>query len=433
MIKLLKKLCKKDSFYPVRLEETTRPIANPYRGWFDIQVFNIEVEPLLENRRNSESFDRLVLVMIDIGAVREKKLEDQEFSRIEKILSFYHELGKDVILRISYDALGKGMEREPYSFDRVLLHAEQIAEFVSGQKDKIFLYQGLLVGKWGEMHTTKFLSTEKLGELNLVFEEKIGGSVYRAVRKPVQWRLLNQWRTSLDKVEPKGLGIFNDGMFGSESDLGTFDMSNKDTKLWCSPWNRENEIAFISLIAQEVPYGGEALFGEGFAASHSTQDYIRELRRLNVTYLNRHHDKKLIELWKKDRYYSNDVWNGHSCFDYIGEHLGYRFLIKSVGMTNDKEDKTLKVVIENKGFANLYAETELLLQIENVSQIAEKVFIQKLNLCKAGTSREFILKLDLSPGKYYLSAKTVKTNISILFANTNSDVNGRVYIGEVKG
>ena len=39
----------------------------------------------------------------------------------QMILDFYHEHGKNIILRISYDATGKGMEREPSTFNKVLL------------------------------------------------------------------------------------------------------------------------------------------------------------------------------------------------------------------------------------------------------------------------------------------------------------------------
>ena len=432
MIKLFKKFGGKSLFNPAKLEESVISLANPCRGWFDIRIFNIETEPSFDDMSDALPSDKLILLMIDIGAFRDKRLGDMEISRLEKILTFYHGHGKDIILRISYDATGKGMEREPSTFDKVLIHAEQISEFVGKQADKIFIYQGLLIGKWGEMHTTKFLSQEKLRELNVIFEEKIGKNVYRAVRKPVQWRLMNPWGSSINNVETRGLGIFNDGMFGSESDLGTYDPLCKNTKLWCSPWNRDNETLFISKIAEEVPYGGEALFGESFAASHDTKDYINELQKLNVTYLNRNHDRKIIEHWKRELYTGNDIWNKHSCFDYIGAHLGYRFVIKNARIFKKKKEKYIEIIIENTGFANLYTDTELLLRIKNESIVTEKVFTQRLNLCKAGNSREYIEKLDLIPGKYYLSAKTIKENISILFANNMLDIDGSVFIGEVK-
>ena len=432
MINFLKMFGRANVFCPAKLEESVIPLANPYRGWFDIRIYNIETEPSFDDVSDLNPCDRLILLMIDIGAFRDKKLGDLEMSRLERILTFYHEHGKDIILRISYDATGKGMEREPSTFNKVMLHAEQIAEFVRLHAEKIFIYQGLLVGKWGEMHTTKFLSPEKLRELNIIFEEKIGKNVYRAVRKPVQWRLANPWGSSINNIDTKGLGIFNDGMFGSESDLGTYDPSCKETKLWCSAWNRDNEITFISKIAQEVPYGGEALFGESFVTSHNTKDYISELQRTNVTYLNRNHDSKIIDYWKRELYNSNDIWDKHSCFDYIGAHLGYRFVIKSAGILKKNKGKHIKIIIENTGFANLYMDAELLLYIENEGMVTEKVFSQGLNLCKAGTSREYIERLDLIPGKYYLSARTIKEKILILFANNMSNADGSVFVGEIK-
>ena len=131
MINLFRRFSRNNIFYPAKLEESDISLANPCRGWFDIRIYNIETEPSFDDISDLNFYDRLILLMIDIGAFRDKKLGDLEISRLERILTFYHERGKDIILRISYDATGKGMEREPSTFDKVLLHAEQVAEFVS--------------------------------------------------------------------------------------------------------------------------------------------------------------------------------------------------------------------------------------------------------------------------------------------------------------
>ena len=178
MIKLFKKFGGKSLFNPAKLEESVISLAKPCRGWFDIRIFNIETEPSFDDMSDALPSDKLILLMIDIGAFRDKRLGDMEISRLEKILTFYHGHGKDIILRISYDATGKGMEREPSTFDKVLIHAEQISEFVGKQADKIFIYQGLLIGKWGEMHTTKFLSQEKKKEHLKMYSNTIATKIY---------------------------------------------------------------------------------------------------------------------------------------------------------------------------------------------------------------------------------------------------------------
>ena len=432
MIKLLKSLSRIKGFVPVKPEESLSPLANHFRGWFEIHIYDIAEELILDRKKAQGSGDKLVLIQIDIGGCRNRNLGKTEISKIEEILGFFHNLGKDIILRVSYDAHGKGMEREPSAYNQVLIHAEQVAKIVYENRDKIFLYQGLLVGRWGEMHSTKFLSTEKLRELNFIFESKLVGSVYRAVRRPVQWRILRQRQIPGMEIDPRGLGVFNDGMFGSESDLGTYDPNNKDTVLWETPWNRENEIDFLSNVADAVPFGGEAILGEGFATSHSTLEYIKELQKSKITYLNRHHDRKLLDRWKIEVYEGKGPWNGHSCFEYIEAHLGYRFVIKNVELSHGKEGSWAEITIDNRGFACIYREAEVFIEIEDGTDVTEYAFTERLNKCQPGSSLTIRTAISEIPGKYFVSARTVDNKTGILFANKTSDVKGRIYIGEIK-
>ncbi len=431
MIGILKNLKKLRSFKPAVFEESTAALNNPSRGWFVLKNFNINEEPDFYNSNQKHDEENLVLVLIDIGACRDRALGQEEFCRMEKILDHYYDKGQEIILRVSYDSVGKGLEREPISFSQVHEHARQIAEFIAANREKIFVYQGLLVGSWGEMHSTKYAGSDRLAELNAVFEKTAAGTVYRAVRKPVQWRLLTREPGEGQEVVPGNLGLFNDGMFGSDTDLGTFDSSNKNNHAWIVPWNRERELAFISEVSKKVPFGGEALFGEGFAANHSLEEYTKELKKTHVTYLNKHHDNKLIEWFKRERIEEKGLWNSVSYYDYIGSHLGYRFVIREASMYRKKDGVYLEIIIENNGFAPVYSDTEMLLLCDDDGLDIAAGFAEKLNMCLPQESHVFRAKVEPKPGKYYISAKQIRGKRSVFFANTSVDEDGKIYLGKI--
>ncbi len=427
MIRWLKRNNRYKGFRAEVLNESTSVLNNPCRGWFTLYSFAVEEDFDLRQRFVLSDEESLVLILADIGAYRDNENLEEALLRIEKIINYFYENGKDIILRIAYDHEGKGMEKEPSSFKMVLKHAEQIADFISKNKEKIFLYQGLLIGRWGEMHTSKFTDTEKLKELNAVFEKVLKNDMYRAVRKPVQWRMI-RFRTNTDDVKTDNLGIFNDGMFGSDSDLGTFDSTNKGDTSWSKAWNRENETEFIGSIACTVPVGGEALFGEGFVAVNDTSRYISELSKLRVTYLNGHYDEKLIEYWKKTAFIGKGIWGKSSCYDYIGSHLGYRFVIRNVEAEKNGENIILKVKIENSGFADIYKETCLYLAVTGKNE-STKIFSENLNGCHPGETKEYSIEIPKTTGKVYIYA--VYAGEKIYFANEPVSTDGKILLGEI--
>lgn len=63
-----------------------------------------------------------------------------------------------MILRFSYDLEGKGLEKEPGSIRLVEEHMQQIGEVIREYADDIFAVQGILIGNWGEMHGSRYLT-----------------------------------------------------------------------------------------------------------------------------------------------------------------------------------------------------------------------------------------------------------------------------------
>lgn len=87
---------------------------------------------------------------------------------------------------------------------------------------------------------------------------------------------------------------------------------------------------------------------------------------MHLTYLDSTYDMKVLNQWKKMQYEGSEIWQGHSLYDYIGSHLGYRLTVKCVKMKITWFGKAEFIIeIENTGFGRLFQEAELFLTIEN--------------------------------------------------------------------
>lgn len=373
----------------VCLKESTRALKNPGCGWYHIYTFD------LSKKSSNESFyidceeEELVLLLIDIHAFRCcEQIPKEALECFSSILTFFEQHDKGIILRIVYDTKGRGMENEPSSIKIVKSHMKQlgsiICEHTSEKKSlpgKILVHQGLFVGSWGEMHGSKFLSEARMKELSDTFLEATKGSCPIAVRKPVQLRIL-----SCQKNESNtNFTLFNDAIFGSETDLGTYGTIRKsgvpeNSDKEKTPWAREYELTWQKTKLQQSFCGGEVLGGMNTLSESSgnkdqsprTLDWkqvVADLAKMHVSYLNSIYSKEVLDDWKAQRI----MWNGEeiSEYDYIGRHLGYRFTVTQVKIScvsPEKKKQTqsdtqsqisenvITLTIKNNGFANLCEE-----------------------------------------------------------------------------
>lgn len=369
----------------VCLKESTRALKNPGCGWYHIYTFDLSKKSSNESLYIDCEEEELVLLLIDIHAFRCcEQIPKEALEWFSSILTFFERHDKGIILRIVYDTKGRGMENEPSSIKIVKSHMKQlgciICEHTSEKKSlpgKILVHQGLFVGSWGEMHSSKFLSEARMKELSDTFLEATKGSCPIAVRKPVQLRIL-----SCQKNESNtNFTLFNDAIFGSETDLGTYGIirqsalpENSDKEK--TSWAREDELTWQKTKLQQSFCGGEVLGGMNTLSESSgnkdqsprTLDWkqvVADLAKMHVSYLNSIYSKEVLDDWKAQRI----MWNGEeiSEYDYIGRHLGYRFVVTQVKIScvsPEKKKQTqsqisenvITLTIKNTGFANLCEE-----------------------------------------------------------------------------
>jgi len=424
-------------FKQAELTKTAEPLCNPARGWYTIYTFMAEKEPdFNEILWCSESKDTLALVIINIGAYREKRLDEAAMERIRSILMFFKERSFDIILRVTYDHEGKAVEREPFFFKQVKEHLEQLVPVVREFDDTVFIWQGMLIGNWGEMHTSRFVSPDKLREMWRILYEGLKDRIFLAVRRPSMWRILHTEACGKPSLkEYVSTGLFDDAIFGSESHLGTFGKESKLNTGWDGLWSRQEELDFESNLCLMVPNGGEAVCGESYAKEFTPQTTVEVLRKMHVTYLNQAYDENILKLWKEWTWEEAGV--KQSFYDYVGQHLGYRFVIRSVAAAavalEDTKDVVIRltVTIENVGFANCYQDVMLLLECRELDGTYDSKCIDcDVRTWDSNTTQTVSVIVKAKESDLYLSAKRKSDGRSIYFAN-KSDNAGRVFLGYI--
>ncbi len=418
---------------PAKFYESTEELRNPGIGWYQLHSFRVtDSFDREEERWSVSSSQSLVLVHIHLGEQKNEDLSREELLNIEQILTFFAEEKKDILLRLVYDREGKGIENEPLTFSQVERHIEQLGTVLEQFRAQIYVFQGILVGSWGEMHTSKFLSVEKVKRLEMLLQKYLADNVYRAVRRPVDVRNLcckSEWEEGKDAH----LTCFDDAIFGSDTHMGTF--SESDSKEWLQPWCRERELDFLRQLGERAPVGGEVVCPP--KEPETIEKMVEELRQMHVSYLNCHHDGKLLEKWKQCRWEKKGIWHGMSGYDYIGRHLGYRFCVRACRVRQEKERAMLTVKIENVGFSPVYEELEVFLvwRTEEGNQ-GEMVLPWKPSEWRSGETVVETAEIeDRIVSKtccaWYLGLRRKRDGLPVFFAN-ESDSEGLVYLGTIK-
>lgn len=346
------------SFLSEPLKESIQLVSNPSRGWYRIYSFAVEKEvneQEMEVVCNME--EQLAMLQFHIGSYQNQPIDESGLKHVEQIISFFQRKERELIIRFVYDKEGKGMECEPSILSLVQVHMKQVGPILMKYADCIYTLQGIFVGSWGEMHDSKFLLQKNMQSLVQTLYEATEGHCYLAVRKPQQWRTLFPQKNQ-ESAFKCVVGLYNDGMFASESDLGTYGMEKREYSQWINAWCREDELEFQNKLCKKVPNGGEAVQDN----SWSDLDYaVESLCKMHISYLHSIYDPKVIKKWKQSIYSHPGVFEGQNGFDYIGAHLGYRFVVRQVRIEEQKHRKVLIIQIENTGFANIYEELEMYL------------------------------------------------------------------------
>ena len=458
------------TFKSAKLTESAKYLNNPYRGWYAITAYtptekstgNYVAARLKRDLKADEYKNDLVLVEFNLKNYNGRNgnpsvIGKKGLAQIENVLKSWSKAGKHLIVRLVYDPLtttvdnisltGNAKSAEPTKLATLEKHITQVAPTINKYKKCVYMVQGTSMGSWGEMHTSRFLpdidGTRKTTYANIKhvithMGKQIDKSIFLAVRRPSYYRNTVTTTKLTNKTGFKGtlasrVSLFNDGMFGSESDSGTYDSS------------RKSEVGFQSTLCRYVPNGGEAITlgtddndeaivtdwnrfsttATGERAKYG-KSLIADMRSMHVSYLNSQWHTTVLANWAEAKYTGKGVFSGMNGKNYIERHLGYRYVLRSAAAKTTGANKAkVTLSIANVGFSPAYRPMTSKLSLVNKQGKAIKTYKIKSDnrLWSAGDTKELAKTINLKniPRGTYTLRYSLTDNASgkqIKFANT---------------
>lgn len=364
-------------------------LVNPYQGWYRPYLFNLGTSFDAEEMRwCMVEQEPLCLVECDLSAFASGEISGEGLCCFQEILHLFETYQKQIILRFAYDFVGKAMEKEPTSMDIIFTHMNQIAEATTNYASMILCYQGLWIGNWGEMHSSRYATASSLSRLYQHFRLAFGPEVFLAVRR---LDLLAQWQVRDNKVT-----LFDDGMFGSTTDLGTFAGARADG------------LRHLSNFTGDSPVGGEALAAGLVAGSFTKQEIIETFEKLHLSYLNSQYEGEALQYLKK-----------HKLWDSLCKYLGYRLCVTDVEVVGTQ----LQLVLSNVGYGSVFYPMDFQLSDDQGTVIGEG----SITGLGARESAQISFALPMKSTKLYLAAQ-MNRRYPVRFANEGGPL---VYVGEL--
>lgn len=307
----------------------------------------------------------IVLFFIDLGPFSagindtgiDYDLDEQFFSALRGTFENCRNNGSTIALRFRYDSNGKG-NPEPNSFEQVLKHISQIKEsgVLEDYKDILMFVESGFVGQWGEQHGGKYVSVDYKAQLLAAMLDCVPSPIPVTVRTPDTFaKYIGITRSQLAEYKAEEgsdaarVGLFDDGYMGSNSDLGTYA-------------NREIETSWLGNQTITSYFGGEFSGNIEFAKKYDTylpENCIPEMYKTHLSYIN----GNIFQLYKNYKFgkkydvegYDNSAYYGQTVFQFIRDHLGYRFVLNESNFPKSAESGSnlkFSFTVTNNGFAN---------------------------------------------------------------------------------
>ena len=440
------------AFTPEAFWESTAVLKNPYQGFYRIFGYTLSDDGQHVQTTAADSIREydfaLVLLEINLRNYRTGPISDSALAQLDDILKAWSQSDAQILLRFLYDWDGIAKAKEPESLSTILTHMDQAAEIVNRYASSIYLMQGCFIGNWGEMHGSYFADAQSIQTLMTHLHQVIAPSVYLSVRTPAQWRTI----TGLYDVPAKfpafqehppiagRLGLYNDGMLGSASDLGTYgDTPRKGISDPACKGTREEELSFQNRLCQYVPNGGEVVFDTPYNVLPAAVQY---LRTLHVSYLNADYDPVVLNKWSKSVWDREDAFSGCDGLTYVQAHLGYRYTARAFTLRKQgflSPQLTFQLELENTGFGNTLKPFDGAFLLRNVQtgdtcRLPLAFDFRSLTSGQTKTLTASLPVRDLSKGTWQLffSVTDPATGGQIALANTTLVSENGVPLGQLE-
>ena len=319
------------NFYGIwsyHFKECDNFISNPYQGVY-VQIDVDEIEEIDEKREKYEDHN-LIMYTFNLDGLQEaEEIPKEKLSKLKNGLQYAQKEKIGIIFRAAYHFEGEYKEPE---FEVVLSHIKQMGIVLNQYKDCIAGVQAGMLGPYGEWHSSIYMEgTEYYPEVAKAWLEILDQEINVGVRRQ---EFLRQIREK--GIEDNRIGIYNDGLFASESDLGTY-RGGKGA--------REKELNWTNNNIKNPFNGGEMPTVSEFS---SIDNVVSEAEKLHLSYLNRYYSKEVWEQWMAEEY------NGMTGEEYLKKYLGVRPWIEEI-LINKNFNKSPhvkgKIILKNSGFS----------------------------------------------------------------------------------
>lgn len=424
--------------------ESTRELNNPCIGWYQIYRYSLSEAGTFDAAQIPEqaSGDGLAMLQFNLCNYAQSPIGEAGLQQLNNILDAWHSTGKQLIIRFLYDWDGLALDKEPESLSLILEHMSQTAEIVNLHSGCVYILQGIFVGAWGEMHSSHYMDEESMLTLIRHLASVTDPSIFLAVRTPEQWRTITgsadplSRENAFDGSLAARLGLFNDGMLGSDTDLGTYGELETASSSGFGKRSRQEELLFQESLCRCVPNGGEVVIANPYNDFPSA---VQDLAAMHVSYLNNTYDEAVLSKWREDTYQGDGPFQGMNGYDYISRHLGYRYVLRSsdfsFALPWDKEGE-LSLVLENVGFSNSYKPFDVSLTLKNTDSAQEFTVpvTTDTRLWDAGTRFQLNIPLDISrftAGTYeiYLNINDSSSGLPVYLANEGAEQESGCFTG----
>ena len=420
-------------FSPETLSESASILHNPYQGFYHMIRYTLaddDPQELTEDPIREYGLS-LALLEINLRNYQTSAISGNALAQLENILNAWSQSDAQIILRFLYDWDGIAKATEPKSLSTILTHMDQVGKIVNRFAASVYLMQGIFIGNWGEMHGSYFTDAQSVKTLSAHLHAVIAPAIYLSVRTPAQWRMI----TGLHRVPAKfpafqsrppitgRLGLYNDGMLGSWSDLGTY--GDTPASVPFDKGTREEELSFQNHLCRYVPNGGEVVYDTPYSDLSAAVPYFKAI---HASYLNADYDQTVLEKWCQTVWAGQDAFFGCDGLTYIKAHLGYRytvrgFTIRKTGFLRPRV--TVRLTLENTGFGNALKPFEAAILFQNTvtEETVRLPFPFDFRDLKSGQKTQLTAQLpttNLPHGTYqlYLSVTDPATGKQIALANT---------------
>lgn len=318
--------------------------ANPERGLYhhtgdcDKNDFDLAT---LQGYRTSQGIS-LVMCVFYLAEYKNGPIGQAALDQLQQQLATVRAAGLKVILRFAYTTSTDGADAP---LERVQTHLDQLAPYVSSNKDVISVMQAGFIGAWGEWYYTQnFGNAGVISAADWANRKAVTDKILSVLPsdRMVQLRTPKMKRTmySTSPVQSgqayngsslSRLGHHNDCFLASPDDFGTYE-------------NTAVEYPYLQSETAFVPMGGETCASNPPRSSCPTA--LSELAQFHWSYLNTDYEPAV-----------QNSWSSGGCLADVTRRLGYRFTLQTGTYPSTATrggSLPVTITLRNDGFATPY-------------------------------------------------------------------------------